>query len=164
VRLVAYFDGACEPRNPGGVATYGWAIFRAPEEGGAPELLREGRGCVARGGPRATNNVAEYSALIFALEALLDLARAEPLGPMRVEVSVRGDSQLVVRQVVGAWACRALHLRPAVDRARALLRELERSALEVALAWVPREENAYADALSKRAYKDVTGRDAPARR
>jgi ribonuclease HI len=82
-----------------------------------------------------TNNVAEYRALIAALE------RAREFGARRVEV--RADSQLVVEQVAGHWKVKQAHLRPLVEEARALLAAYD----EVDLAHVPRAENTDADAL-----------------
>jgi ribonuclease HI len=82
-----------------------------------------------------TNNVAEYRALIAGLEA------AAPFGAARVRV--RADSKLVVEQVKGTWKVKQPHLRPLLDRARALLAGYG----EVDLQHVPRAENADADAL-----------------
>ncbi len=83
----------------------------------------------------ATNNVAEYRALIAGLEAARGYgARA---------VRVRADSELVVRQLEGRYKVKNAGLRPLFDEARALLREY----LEVDLAHVRREHNADADAL-----------------
>jgi ribonuclease HI len=83
----------------------------------------------------ATNNVAEYRAVIAGLEA----ARAfQP----RV-VRLRADSMLVVRQLEGAWKVKQSHLKPLYQRARALLDEYE----VVDLAHVPREQNCDADLL-----------------
>lgn len=42
-RLTLCFDGLCEPRNPGGIACYGWRLL---DERG--ETLQEGPGVVAR--------------------------------------------------------------------------------------------------------------------
>ncbi len=83
----------------------------------------------------ATNNVAEYRALIAGLEA------AAPFRARRM--SVRADSMLVVQQLLGAWKVKQEHLRPLVERARALLAEYA----EIDLQHVPRAENIDADAL-----------------
>ena len=82
-----------------------------------------------------TNNVAEYRALIAALEA------ARPFGASDVEV--RADSMLVIEQVAGRWKVRQAHLRPLLAEARALLADYE----HVELRHVPRERNVDADAL-----------------
>ena len=83
----------------------------------------------------ATNNVAEYRAVIAGLEA------ARPYEP-RV-VRLRADSMLVIRQLEGAWRVKQDHLKPLYRRARALLDEFE----VVDLAHVPREQNSDADLL-----------------
>lgn len=83
----------------------------------------------------ATNNVAEYRALIAGLEA------ARPFGARRLVV--RADSLLVVRQLQGAWRVKQPHLRPLHAQARALLDEYA----EVDLQHVPREANVDADTL-----------------
>jgi ribonuclease HI len=83
----------------------------------------------------ATNNVAEYRALIAALEA----ADAFPARGVRI----RADSQLVVRQLQGRYRVKQPHLRPYFERARELLAAYE----NVELAHVRREENTEADAL-----------------
>jgi ribonuclease HI len=83
----------------------------------------------------ATNNVAEYRALVAALEAAREFQARS--------VRVRADSQLLVRQLEGRYKVKQPHLRPHYERARALLAEYE----DVDLAHVPREENTEADAL-----------------
>jgi ribonuclease HI len=83
----------------------------------------------------ATNNVAEYRALVAALEA----AREFPARRVRV----RADSQLLVRQLEGRYRVKQQHLRPYYERALELLSEYE----DVELTHVPREQNTEADAL-----------------
>ena len=83
----------------------------------------------------ATNNVAEYRALIAGLEA------AREFGATAVQV--RADSELVVRQLEGRYKVKNAGLKPLFDQARALLAEY----VEVDLAHVRREHNEDADAL-----------------
>jgi ribonuclease HI len=83
----------------------------------------------------ATNNVAEYRAVIAGLEA------AVPFRPRAVHV--RADSMLVVNQLRGLWKVKHPGLRPLYEQARALLQTFD----EVDLAHVPRAQNAAADAL-----------------
>ena len=83
----------------------------------------------------ATNNVAEYRAVIAGLHA------ARPYGA-RV-VHLRADSMLVIRQLEGVWRVKQPHLRPLHAEAKALLDTYE----AVDLAHVPREENVDADLL-----------------
>ncbi len=82
-----------------------------------------------------TNNVAEYRALIAGLEA----ARAFPARRLRI----RGDSMLVIKQVLGEWRVKQPHLRPLLEDARRLLASYD----DVDLGHVRREQNADADLL-----------------
>jgi ribonuclease HI len=91
-----------------------------------------------------TNNVAEYAALLAALE------RAHLLG--LEELAVRSDSQLLVEQMNGGYRVKAPHLKPLWLRARTLAAALRR----FAITHVPRERNRIADALANRAMEDHT--------
>ena len=83
----------------------------------------------------ATNNVAEYRALLLGLE------RARALGATEVEVN--NDSELVARQVGGAYKVKHAGLRPLYDQAMTALRGFERWSVRS----VPRAQNARADGL-----------------
>ena len=86
-----------------------------------------------------TNNVAEYCALL----AALNLARKKGWSRLRV----RSDSQLLVRQIEGSYKVKNEGLRPLHGRARALISRLEAFAIE----HVPRAQNKAADKLANRA-------------
>lgn len=145
------FDGACEPVNPGGTGTYGFVIRGLPGLGAIPG------GGVAGSGQGMTNNVAEYTALLRGLKALDAVAT---LGPDDVLV-LRGDSKLVVNQLTGSWRCNHAHLAGLRDECRELLKGL---GCQWRAEWVPREENAEADALSVEAYVQATGKPFPVRK
>lgn len=83
----------------------------------------------------ATNNEAEYDALLAGLRA----AAAHPARVLRI----RADSELVVRQLQGRYKVRNERLRPRYEAARQLMAHYE----EVDVRHVPREENTDADAL-----------------
>ena len=83
----------------------------------------------------ATNNVAEYRALLRGLE------RARELGA--TEVALVNDSELVARQVQGAYKVKHPGLRPLYDQAMEALRGFERWSVRS----VPRAQNAHADQL-----------------
>jgi ribonuclease HI len=83
----------------------------------------------------ATNNEAEYRAL------LLGLKRASQLGAHEVEVV--NDSQLVARQITGEYRVKKADLKPLHAQAMAALRGFERWQVRS----VPREENERADEL-----------------
>lgn len=83
----------------------------------------------------ATNNVAEYRAL------LLGLARARALGVTEVELV--NDSELVAKQLQGAYKVKHPAMRPLYADAIATLRSFDRWSIRS----VPRAQNAHADAL-----------------
>lgn len=122
-------DGACRG-NPG-PSGYGFVLYD-----GDGTLVEEGSGPLGR----ATNNQAEYLALEAALACLARHAVEE--------VVVCMDSQLVVRQVLGAYQVRQPTLRRLWHRVREQLASLKAAGVEVALRHVPREENAEADRLA----------------
>lgn len=84
----------------------------------------------------ATNNVAEYQALILGLQGALELGVTELL--------VRLDSELLVRQLQGRYQVKSPQLKPLFGQARALAARLGR----VSFQHIPREQNAIADRLA----------------
>jgi probable phosphoglycerate mutase len=129
-RLVVEADGAARG-NPG-PASYG-AVVRDADTG---EVLVER--CAVLG--ETTNNVAEYSGLIAALEAAFELDPA-------ARVEVRMDSKLVIEQMAGRWQVKHANLKPLAGRARALIPQPDR----VSWTWIPRAENGHADRLANQA-------------
>lgn len=126
-----HFDGACRG-NPG--------------PAGAGYVLELGLAKFSRSVPMgrvATNNVAEYVALVAGLVA------AQRLGVTHLRA--RGDSQLVVEQVLGRYRVREARLAPWRSKAVALAAGFE----SFDLAWVPREQNGRADHLARRALPDA---------
>ena len=123
-----FADGAARG-NPGPAAA-GYVLDDAE---GRPRA----KGGIALG--PATNNVAEYKAL------LAGLTRALELGVTAIEV--RMDSELVVRQMCGLYRVKNEGLKPLHAEAQALARRFARFAIR----HVPREQNARADAEANRA-------------
>jgi ribonuclease HI len=87
----------------------------------------------------ATNNMAEYEALIFGLTVAISLGVLELLD--------KGDSQLIIRQVLGECCCNNPQLAAYLIHVRKLEKDFD--ALE--LQHVPREGTSAADALSAKA-------------
>jgi ribonuclease HI len=83
----------------------------------------------------ATNNVAEYRALLRGIEAALTLGADE--------VRFVNDSELVARQLTGAYKVRHPEMKRLYDEALRGLQRLPRWSIDS----VPRAENAAADAL-----------------
>jgi probable phosphoglycerate mutase len=94
----------------------------------------------------ATNNVAEYSALIFALEAAFEIDPA-------AEIVVRMDSKLVVEQMSGRWKIKHPDMLSLGARVQQLI-----AGKDVEFVWIPREQNVLADALANKA---MDGEPAP---
>jgi ribonuclease HI len=85
----------------------------------------------------ATNNVAEYRALIAGLH------EAAARGAKRLVV--RSDSELLMKQMRGEYRVKAKHLRELCEWARKVARRFE----SVTWEHVPRDQNREADALAK---------------
>lgn len=106
------FDGGSRG-NPG--PAYG--SFRVRGAGAASSLngmrrLRFGEG---------TNNEAEYWTLLEGLRWTLSQAKQKRLASSDLELSVQGDSLLVIRQLQGSWKARDARMRELRDDAAGLL-------------------------------------------
>jgi ribonuclease HI len=132
-RYTASIDGGARG-NPGPA---GWGAVVETPDGRTVEL----HGAM----PRATNNVAEYTALIGALE----WCRAQGA----TDVAIRSDSLLLVQQMRGVYKVKNDGLKPLHGRARLLAHEIGRVSFE----HVRREANAEADRLANLAM-DEAGR------
>ena len=131
----AHIDGASRGNpGPAGIGV----LFLGPD-GAVVEQMHRGIG-------EATNNVAEYSALLAALD------RAATLGITDLEVY--SDSELLVRQLQGRYQVKHPVLRPLYAAARERIAGLNRFAIH----HVPRELNAEADALANRGIDEAARR------
>ncbi|HWC37258.1 MAG TPA: ribonuclease HI family protein [Acidimicrobiales bacterium] len=122
--LVLHVDGGARG-NPGPAAI---GVVISGPDGEVVEELAEPIG-------PATNNVAEYRALIRGLE------RARELGASELEII--GDSELIARQLSGAYKVKHASMKPLYERAIAALGGFEQWRIRT----VPRAQNARADAL-----------------
>jgi ribonuclease HI len=123
-RVIVNVDGGARG-NPGPAAIAAVAVdAKGNELAERSELIGE-----------ATNNVAEYRAL------LLGISLAAELGADEVELI--GDSELIVRQVKGDYKVKQEHLRPLHTKALDALRELPKWSIRS----VKREQNTRADEL-----------------
>jgi ribonuclease HI len=131
-RLVIHVDGGARG-NPGPAAI---GVVVSDPEGSVIDELAERIGV-------ATNNVAEYRALLRGLE------RAAALGAREVELV--NDSELVARQVTGVYKVKHPAMKPLHQQAISALRGFERWKIRS----VPRAQNARADALVNQALDDA---------
>jgi len=128
VRLTVHVDGGARG-NPGPAAV---AAVVSDSDGQVIDEVSETIG-------RATNNVAEYRALIMGIE------RAHELGA--TELDLVGDSELVVKQVRGEYRVKDAGLKPLHSAAQTALGKFA----EWSIRHVKREQNADADALVNQA-------------
>jgi ribonuclease HI len=124
MKLVIHVDGGSRG-NPGPAAI---GVEVADSEGAVLEEVAERIGV-------ATNNVAEYRALLKGLE------RAAALGASEIELV--NDSELVARQITGAYKVKHPAMKPLYAEAVAALRQFERWRIRS----VPRAQNERADEL-----------------
>ena len=134
--IEAFFDGCCEPVNPGGTAAYGAVIFRDGQRIWSQSQIF----FPMKGRERETsNNVAEYNGFLAILICL------EGMGAEQEEIQVYGDSNLVIQQMSGRWRIKQGYYVPFALTAKKLIQKFPR----LKLHWIPREENSLADELSK---------------
>ena len=89
----------------------------------------------------ATNNIAEYTALIWALQEALVL-KAD-------EVFVKTDSELMCKQIIGEYKVKHEGIKPLFDQVGHLTKGFKR----VEFKHVPREQNSEADKLARQGLK-----------
>ncbi|MDQ3853036.1 MAG: ribonuclease HI family protein [Thermoproteota archaeon] len=135
--IEVYFDGLCQPINPGGISCYAFVVKSGgrtiySDYGVAGEPFSED----------STNNVAEYTALVRALQWLLE----NNLGYTKVEV--KSDSKLIVNQLTGDYKVKSKRIVSLYKQVLLLKSKFQ----DIQIKWVPREKNREADMLTNKAY------------
>jgi len=135
--LLCHTDGSIVPKNPGGWAVGGWVI-------------RDHRNILIATGtvdlgtlPTNTNNCSEYAAVEGLTSYLLDNSLTNR------KIFIHSDSNLVIQQITGVWACNAPTLVKYWSRIQVNLGKFENYPEFV---WIPREENKEADQVSRSLY------------
>jgi len=123
MKLEIFTDGGCSG-NPGPAA-----IGVVIRDGGKTVKT------ISRAIGEGTNNIAEYTALIVALQEALIL-KAD-------EVSIKTDSELMAKQVIGAYAVKHENIKPLFEQVKHLVTGFK----SFQITHVPREQNSEADAL-----------------
>jgi probable phosphoglycerate mutase len=126
--VIVHIDGASRG-NPG-PAAYG--VVMESSDGSKLAGFSEHLG-------ETTNNVAEYQALLAALEYAL--------GHDYRRITVQTDSELLARQIEGVYKVKSPGLKLLQERAQQMIARLE----SFSIRHVPREENQEADQLANRA-------------
>lgn len=124
-----FTDGACSG-NPGLAAI----AFVIKEREGIVKEFSKGIGT-------ATNNIAEYTAVIYALQEALIL-KAD-------RVVLHTDSELLCRQVAGRYKVKDSNLKPLFEQTRHLMGGFK----NIEIKHIPREQNKDADRLAKKRIK-----------
>ncbi len=136
LRLVIHIDGAARG-NPG--------------PAGIGVMLEAGDGLLHRAFcqyiGKATNNVAEYKALLLALR---EAGKLQP-----AVVKIRSDSELLVRQIQGRYRVRNPRLAELYAQALNLIRQLSTTSCRLSVEHIGRELNRQADALANRAIDEA---------
>jgi ribonuclease HI len=127
-KFIIYADGAARG-NPGPAAI---GIIIQNQTGSTVATISRQLGIT-------TNNQAEYQAIIAALE------KATSLGAKNV--ILKSDSELVVKQINGLYKIKKTALRPLYQQVVQLIGSLE----SFSISYIPREQNAAADALANQA-------------
>ena len=143
LEVTLYVDGASKG-NPG----HAGIGVRMETDG---EVLRDLSGYIGR----ATNNTAEYQAVLRGLQAAKEIGATG--------VSVVSDSELVVKQLNGVYRVKTASLLPIYQKVRELARSFERFRIR----HVPRTENREADRLANEGIikgKMASGPDGRARK
>jgi ribonuclease HI len=136
MKIECYIDGSCEPRNPGGRMGIGVSIEIDGKKHDYSESYEPS--------PQNSNNVAEYLGLEYVLKFIKNK------GFENCEIVIKSDSQLLINQASGDWKIkRGLY----VDHAKACRKEVinlsSANNIDFKFEWIPREQNEYADNLSK---------------
>jgi len=126
-----YFDGACRG-NPANKLGLGFVVYQKNTE-----VLHEFKKCVEI--ESGTNNIAEYMALIEGLKYIVE---------EKIDyVDIYGDSDLIIKQVLGVYKVKALHLKVYHDVVKELIEQIPK----VAIQHIYRNDNSHADKLANEA-------------
>ncbi|GGE57078.1 hypothetical protein GCM10011391_39970 [Pullulanibacillus camelliae] len=136
--ITLYFDGGFNEETK----TSGLACVIYYEQNGRAFRLRKN----AKATNLLTNNEAEYAALDLALRAL------EQLGVHHLQVKIKGDSQVVINQLLGEWPCFEKALNQWADRIEAKLAGL---GLTPDYQLISRKLNQEADHLATQALQSI---------
>ncbi len=135
--IEVFFDGCCEPMNPGGNGGYSFVVKKDGN------IIHQSYGFCGKG-EGMTNNVAEYAGIIEAMKWLKQ-------NEMTEEITFNGDSMLVIQQISKKWKIkRGAYLEKAVE-AIGLSSKFKNCEYQ----WIPREQNIEADVLSKIGAKQI---------
>ena len=135
--IEVYFDGLCQPINPGGISCYAFLV-----KSGGRTIYSDYGIAVEPFSQDSTNNVAEYTALVKALQWLLEKNHGS------TKVEIKSDSHLIVNQLTGDYKVKSKRIVSLYKQVLLLKRKFQ----DIEIKWVPREKNREADRLTNKAY------------
>lgn len=127
-RYLLQFDGGSRG-NPG-VCGCGYVILNSDSI-----IIAEGYEFLSE---KNTNNYAEYMGVIYGLKKAIELNIKN--------IDIRGDSMIVVKQVLKEFACNAIHLKSLLNNVNLLLDKFDNYTID----YITRDENKYADMLANK--------------
>ena len=184
VIITVSFDGGARG-NPG-VAGAGAVITSQINGEDTSQVVKIRQYC----GPNATNNVAEYTGLLLGLRTAKDFAEkylrdasktktgasaaavsltssVRTLLPIDIRINIRGDSDLIIKQMNGQYQCKNAKLMPLYDDCRSIASQLKmmehgnsnmqgvdagkKCRVSIDMSHVYRNDNKVADALANEA-------------
>lgn len=132
------FDGACGPKNPGGKCGGGAVILKDGKL--LKEIVSE---YVPQKRGQTSNNLGEFWGIIKALEFLKENGLQNEI------ILAQGDSVMVVNQMSGKWKVKTKKGYKIYTEVGLQGVALAKEFPHIRFEWIPREENEWADQLSK---------------
>lgn len=134
-----YTDGGS--RNNPGQAAIGYLIYRDTHI-----ILQKGKAIGI-----ATNNVAEYTALLSALHDVIKLQEDSKINQTD-SISCYADSNLMVQQLNGNWKVKHEDMKNLMAKIKILEAKIK---IPISYSYIPREKNKQADALVNKALDEI---------
>ncbi len=144
-RIILEFDGASK-NNPRGPAGCGYVLHEMDSDGAKADFIDSGNQYL---GHYVSNNQAEYQGLINGLKHVRNQLTCYGL-------YIRGDSEIVVKQMNGEYAVRSSNIRPYFNEAREILDTMNDcdDFTFYKVQHIPRDKNWWADDLANSAIDD----------
>jgi ribonuclease HI len=130
---ILYFDGASR-NNPNGPAGFGYCLYNE-----ADDVLVKGYGYLGA----VSSNGAEYAGLLEGFQWAMKLDFEK--------ICIRGDSELVIKQVQGTYRVKSDNLKPYHGKITEMLNKAREKGIVIELQHVPRQENDESDKLANEA-------------
>lgn len=131
-----FFDGACSGNNTKHLvrkASCAWAIYDENDNLIKSDSVR------LEDSTSVTNNIAEWSGLLFGLKYLHQEY-------MNYELQIYGDSQIVINQIIGEFQVKKDSLILLFNEAKEILSKCK----AYNASWIPREQNSFCDSLCRK--------------